>query len=76
MDKSISGNISLICPDCSNHLVNVAPNGERYHCSDCDLRLMRDRDQFVLFRDGLSVGAMGVEDVEVKVTWRQLASAV
>lgn len=76
MNRAFSGNISLICPDCSNHLVNLAPNGERYHCSDCDLRLLRDRDQFVLIRDGACVGEMGIEDVEVKMTWRQLASAV
>lgn len=76
MTRAFSGNISLICPDCANHLVNVAPNGERYHCSDCDLRLIRNREQFVLMRDGASVGEMGVEDVEVKVTWRPMASAV
>lgn len=76
MDHAFTGNISLICPDCSNHMVNVAPNGERYHCSDCDLRLWRNRDQFVLMRDGVAVGEMSVEDVEVKVTWRQMASAV
>jgi hypothetical protein len=78
MQKSFSGNLALICPDCSNHLINLAPNGERYHCADCDLRLTRDGEQFRLIRDGDTVGHLEVDDVEMQVLWRlqELASAV
>lgn len=76
MEHAYSGNIARICPDCENHLVNLAPNGERYHCADCDLRLIRDRDQFKMVRCDEIVGAIAIDDVEVKVTWRRLASAV
>ena len=76
--KTFSGNLALICPDCGTHLINLAPHGERYHCSDCDLRLVRDDEQFCLIRCGDTVGHLGVDDVEVQVIWRLhgLASAV
>ncbi|HEY9722342.1 MAG TPA: hypothetical protein V6D47_10025 [Oscillatoriaceae cyanobacterium] len=76
MNRTLSGNISLICPDCAMHLVNLAPNGERYHCTDCDLRLVREKDAFQLVRDHEVVGQIPVEEVEVQVTWRVLAQAV
>lgn len=76
MEHAYSGNIVRICPDCENHLINLAPNGERYHCADCELRLVRERDQFLKVRYGETVGVIDVDDVEVKVTWRVLASAV
>lgn len=76
MHRSLSGNIALICPDCGMHLVNLAPSGERYHCTDCDLRLVRERDQFQMVREHEIVGQMPVEEVEVQVTWRVLAPAV
>lgn len=76
MHRSFSGNIALICPDCATHLVNLAPDGERYHCADCDLRLVRDKDQFHLIRDKEVVGQIAIEEVEVQVTWRMLAPAV
>jgi hypothetical protein len=78
MQKTFSGNLALICPDCGTHLVNVAASGERYHCADCDLRLVRDADQFLMVRYGDTVGRLGVDDVEMQVTWRlhKLASAV
>lgn len=76
--NTISGNIALICPDCGTHLVNVASSGERYNCHDCDLRLVRDGDNFQLVRYDEPVGQMAVEAVEVQVTWRilELAQAV
>ena len=73
--KTFSGNISLICPDCSTHLINLVPSGERYHCPDCDLRLVRDGENFNLIRYGEAVGAVAVEDVEAQVTWRLHALA-
>ena len=78
MDTCFSGNLALICPDCANHLVNVAPNGERYRCTDCELRLVRDGDHFHLIREDETVGRLAVTQVEVQVTWRphELASAV
>ena len=72
MSNTFSGNIALICPDCSNHLINPAPSGERYHCADCDLRLVRSGDRFTLIRDGEVVDALAVEEVQVTVTWRTL----
>lgn len=71
MSKLLSGNRALICPDCAAHLVNVAPNGERYCCADCDLRLVREGDQFRCIRLGEPVGQLPVEAVSVHVTWRQ-----
>lgn len=73
---TFSGNQALICPDCGTALVNLAPNGERYHCSDCDLRLLREREAFRLVRFGEVVGQLPIEEVEVQVTWRALVSAV
>ena len=78
MAKCFSGNLALICPDCMTALINVVPNGERYHCADCDLRLARDGDWFDLVRFGEVVGRMPVDEMEVQVTWRlhDLAHAV
>jgi hypothetical protein len=75
MSNNISGNIALVCPDCRTHLVNLAPNGERYHCSDCDLRLVRNGEEFQIIRFGDVVGTMPVDDVEVQVVWRMLELA-
>ena len=75
LGKTFSGNVSLICPDCQTHLVNVAPSGERYHCYDCDLRLMRDGDRFLMIRFDEAVGTLPVEEVEISVTWRTLELA-
>lgn len=76
LEHTFRGNIARICPDCSNHLINLAPNGERYHCSDCELRLIREDDRFRMVRFGESLGHVQVDEVDVKVTWRPLASAV
>lgn len=73
--NTYSGAIALVCPDCQTHLVNVASSGERYHCHDCDLRMMRDGDAFMMVRFGETVGTMPVEDVEVAVSWRTLELA-
>lgn len=68
--QTYSGKVSLICPDCDTHLVNVAAGSERYHCHDCDLRLQRVGDQFRMIRFGETVGSLPVEEVEISVTWR------
>jgi hypothetical protein len=70
MSQTYAGKLALICPDCQTHLVNVAPSGERYHCHDCDLRLMRDGDEFLMFRFGETVGTLAIEEVEISVTWQ------
>lgn len=76
MSTNFSGNIALICPDCGTHMVNLVPSGERYHCTDCDLRLVRDGDEFQLVRFSETVGRVAVEDVQAQVTWRMLELAV
>lgn len=78
METCFSGNLALICPDCANHLVNVAPDGERYCCTDCELRLVREGDWFRLIRDHELIGLLAVSQVQLQVTWRpaELASAV
>jgi hypothetical protein len=75
MSNTISGNIALICPDCRTHLVNQSPNGERYHCPDCDLRLARNGEEFQIVRFGEIVGRLPIEDVEAQVVWRMLEMA-
>jgi hypothetical protein len=75
MNRNFSGNIALVCPDCANRLVNVASHGERYHCLDCDLRLLREREQFLLIRDGEAIGRLSAQDVGMQVIWRHDALA-
>ena len=75
MTTSYTGQMALICPDCGTHLVNLAPASERYHCPDCDLRLVRHRDAFLTVRYGEVVGQLPVEDVRAQVTWRLAAAA-
>jgi len=75
MSTTFTGNLALICPDCGTTLVNLAPSCERYHCPDCDLRLVRDRDHFLIVRCGEVVGRLPVEDVRARMTWR-LGAAV
>lgn len=75
MSTTYSGNIALICPDCGTHMVNSAPNCERYHCPDCDLRLVREGEDFKLVRFGDVVGRLPVESIEAQVTWRRLELA-
>lgn len=72
---TFSGQIALICPDCQTHLVNLAPHGERYHCYDCDLKLVREREQFLKMRLGEVVGAIAVDEVGLHMTWRPLGLA-
>jgi len=75
MPSTFSGQIALICPDCQTHLVNLAPHGERYHCYDCDLKLLRERDTFLKVRLGEVVGRLAVAEVELHMTWRPLTLA-
>lgn len=70
MSRSFSGNIALICPDCGTHMMNGAPHSERYHCPDCDLRLVRDGEQYQMVRYGEVVQQIPVEAVQAQVTWR------
>gem|GEM_PF-4638092 len=73
MNMHFTGRVILICPDCETHLVNVASCGERYHCTDCELTLIRQNEGFGLHRFGEVIGTCTLEQILMQVHWQPAA---